>query len=142
MFDKTLFHLMRVVLQEHTARWTSLMPDLTKPQYAVLEALATAPEGLDQVTLGQASATTKATLTEMLGRMEARRLIVRRMDCADSRRRLIRLTHEGRDMLSIARPVADQVADGILQTLSADEREMLVQTMAKIRHGIQAKESL
>ncbi len=52
MFDKTLFHLMRVVLQEHTARWASLMPDLTKPQYAVLEALDTAPEGLDLMTLG------------------------------------------------------------------------------------------
>lgn len=140
MFDKTLFHLMRVVLQEHTARWTALMPDLTKPQYAVLEALATSPQGLDQATLGQASATTKATLTEMLGRMEARRLIIRRTDSADSRRRLIRIAKEGRDMLTIARPVADQVADEILRQLSADERENLVQTMAKIRHGIQAKE--
>ncbi|NDL61653.1 winged helix DNA-binding protein [Enterobacteriales bacterium SAP-6] len=141
MFDKTLFHLMRVVLQEHTARWGALMPDLTKPQYAVLEALATSPEGLDQATLGQASATTKATLAEMLGRMEARQLIVRRTDATDSRRRLIRLTEQGRDILSIARPVAEQVSNSILQTLSTDEREALVQTLAKMRHGIHAKDT-
>ncbi|WP_413738382.1 MarR family winged helix-turn-helix transcriptional regulator [Sodalis sp. RH21] len=141
MFDKTLFHLMRVVLQEHTARWTLLMPELTKPQYAVLEALATSPEGLDQATLGQASATTKATLAEMLGRMETRQLIVRRPDATDSRRRLIRLTRQGRDMLNLARPVAEQVSDSLLQTLSADEREALVQILAKMRRGIHAKDT-
>ncbi len=141
MFDKTLFHLMRVVLQEHTARWSLLMPELTKPQYAVLEALATSPEGLDQATLGQASATTKATLAEMLGRMETRQLIVRRPDAADSRRRLIRLTRQGRDMLNLARPVAEQVSDSLLQTLSADEREALVQILAKMRRGIHAEDS-
>ncbi|TCL03280.1 MULTISPECIES: MarR family winged helix-turn-helix transcriptional regulator [Sodalis] len=139
MFDKTLFHLMRVVLQEHTARWTSLMPDLTKPQYAVLEALALSPDGLDQATLGQASATTKATLAEMLGRMEARQLIARRADPADSRRRLVQLTEEGRAMLAIARPVAERVSNSLLQTLSAEEREALVQVMAKMRRGIESK---
>ncbi|WP_413730574.1 MarR family winged helix-turn-helix transcriptional regulator [Sodalis sp. RH22] len=141
MFDKTLFHLMRVVLQEHTARWTLLMPELTKPQYAVLEALATSPEGLDQAALGQASATTKATLAEMLGRMETRQLIVRHPDAADSRRRLIRLTKQGRTMLNLARPVAEQVSDSLLQTLSPEEREALVQILAKMRRSIHAKDT-
>ncbi len=47
------------------------LPDLTKPQYAVMRSVAEQP-GIEQVVLIEAAVSTKATLAEMLSRMEAR----------------------------------------------------------------------
>ncbi len=156
MFEKTLFHQMRVVLQEHTARWSAEMPDLTKPQYAVLEALGLVEEDLhkglnaagatrepsgstpvaelDQATLSEASASTRATLTEMLARMEKRGLIARRTDAEDSRRRLVRLTDKGRETLKAARIVADRVNCALLSPLSEAEHATLLTLLNRL-HG-------
>lgn len=57
--------------QQHTARWQQALPDLTKPQYAVMRSVAEHP-GIEQVALIEAAVSTKATLAEMLSRMEAR----------------------------------------------------------------------
>ncbi|MCT8266461.1 MarR family transcriptional regulator [Afifella sp. JA880] len=134
MFDNTVFHVMRVVLQEHSSRWAAKVPDLTKPQYAVLEALDIAGE-MDQAALGAASATTKATLTEMLGRMEQRGLIARQIDPADTRRRVVQLTEAGRDRLGAARPVAAAVTESMLQCLTVEERGQLTAMLADIRRA-------
>jgi hypothetical protein len=42
--DESVFHVMRQALQEHAARWQSAAPGLTKPQFAVLVALAEVDE--------------------------------------------------------------------------------------------------
>ncbi len=34
------FHLLRQLFQQHTARWQQALPDLTKPQYAVMRSVA------------------------------------------------------------------------------------------------------
>ncbi|MGQ7109755.1 hypothetical protein ACUOFC_07910, partial [Escherichia sp. TWPC-MK] len=34
------FHQLRQLFQQHTARWQHELPDLTKPQYAVMRAIA------------------------------------------------------------------------------------------------------
>ncbi|STT06028.1 marR family transcriptional regulator [Klebsiella pneumoniae] len=65
------FHLLRQLFQQHTARWQQALPDLTKPQYAVMRSVAEHP-GIEQVALIEAAVSTKATLAEMLSRMEAR----------------------------------------------------------------------
>ena len=44
----TAFHLLRQLFQQHTARWQHELPDLTKPQYAVMRAIAEHP-GIEQV---------------------------------------------------------------------------------------------
>jgi DNA-binding MarR family transcriptional regulator len=63
------FHLLRQLFQQHTARWQQALPDLTKPQYAVMRSIAEHP-GIEQVVLIEAAVSTKATLAEMLSRME------------------------------------------------------------------------
>ena len=63
------FHLLRQLFQQHTSRWQHELPDLTKPQYAVMRAIAERP-GIEQVDLTEAAVCTKATLAEMLSRME------------------------------------------------------------------------
>ena len=67
--DEAVVHLLRRVLQSHTAAWQQRVPQLTKPQYAMLDALRRRP-GIDQVTLGSLAATDKGTTTELLRRME------------------------------------------------------------------------
>ena len=61
------FHLLRQLFQQHTARWQQALPDLTKPQYAVMRSVAEQP-GIEQVVLIEAAVSTKATLAEMLNR--------------------------------------------------------------------------
>lgn len=88
------FHQLRQLFQQHTARWQHELPDLTKPQYAVMRAIADKP-GIEQVALMEAAVSTKATLAEMLARMENRGLVRREHDTADKRRRFVWLTAEG-----------------------------------------------
>lgn len=88
------FHQLRQLFQQHTARWQHELPDLTKPQYAVMRAIADKP-GIEQVALIEAAVSTKATLAEMLARMENRGLVRREHDAADKRRRFVWLTAEG-----------------------------------------------
>ena len=56
------FHQLRQLFQQHTARWQHELPDLTKPQYAVMRAIADKP-GIEQVALIEAAVSTKATAT-------------------------------------------------------------------------------
>ncbi len=37
------FHQLRQLFQQHTARWQHELPNLTKPQYAVMRAIADKP---------------------------------------------------------------------------------------------------
>ena len=48
------FHQLRQLFQQHTARWQHELPDLTKPQYAVMRAIAEHP-GIEQVALIEAA---------------------------------------------------------------------------------------
>ncbi|SQC45651.1 marR family transcriptional regulator [Klebsiella pneumoniae] len=48
------FHLLRQLFQQHTARWQQALPDLTKPQYAVMRSVAEHP-GIEQVALIEAA---------------------------------------------------------------------------------------
>lgn len=131
MFENTLFHLIRVIYQDHTARWAQRMPELTKPQYAVLEALDQSGP-LDQLSLGQASATTRATMTEMLSRMEKKGLIQRKVDEHDGRQKLVSLTEAGRSILTEARPIADAVSDSFMEHLTPEESKQLLHLMQKL----------
>lgn len=51
------FHQLRQLFQQHTARWQHELPDLTKPQYAVMRAIADKP-GIEQVALIEAAVST------------------------------------------------------------------------------------
>ncbi|MEY5440086.1 MarR family transcriptional regulator, partial [Salmonella enterica subsp. enterica serovar Corvallis] len=113
----TAFHLLRQLFQKHTARWQHALPELTKPQYAVMRAIAEQP-GIEQVTLTEAAVCTKATLAEMLSRMEKRNLVRREHDPADKRRRFVYLTAQGEALLASATPLGDSVDDEFLGRLS------------------------
>ncbi|EMD4808214.1 MarR family transcriptional regulator [Salmonella enterica] len=127
----TAFHLLRQLFQQHTARWQHKLPELTKPQYAVMRAIAEHP-CIEQVDLTEAAVSTKATLAEMLSRMEHRGLVRRENDPLDKRRRFVSLTAEGRTLLAAAIPVGDCVDDEFLGRLSDEEREQFTQLVRKM----------
>lgn len=122
------FHLMRKVFQQHTARWQQCIPDLTKPQYAVLRSIAENP-GIEQVQLTDVAISSKATLAEMLSRLESRGLLIRETDPADKRRRFITLTGEGKAVLTQSQPLGQQVDTEFLARLSPDDQQHLVRLL-------------
>lgn len=125
------FHLLRQLFQQHTARWQHELPDLTKPQYAVMSAIAERP-GIEQVNLMEAAVSTKATLAEMLSRMEKRGLVRRESDPLDKRRRFVYLTAEGETQLTAVMAVGDRVDDAFLGRLSEEEREQFTRLVRKM----------
>ncbi|MFI5783985.1 MarR family winged helix-turn-helix transcriptional regulator [Nocardia sp. NPDC051570] len=129
--DDVVFHLMRRVLQDHTAGWQTRLPELTKPQYAVLSVLSSSP-GLDQVTVGARAAIDKSTLAGLLNRLEERELITRSSDRADRRRQLLRLTTKGKATIRAATPVADEVDAAALAPLTAAEQRRLTTLLIKL----------
>jgi len=116
--------MMRRIVQEHTSRWQEAGVPVTKPQYAVLRAIDEKP-GSEQSAVGLASSTTKATLTEILGRLESTGLIQRRADDVDRRKRYVDLTPAGVDLLATARRQATRVNESFLTHLDASERQSL-----------------
>ena len=127
----TAFHLLRQLFQKHTARWQHALPELTKPQYAVMRAIAERP-GIEQVDLTEAAVSTKATLAEMLSRMESRGLVKREHDPADKRRRFVYLTPEGDALLTHVTQLRDSIDNEFLGRLSAQEREQFTYLVRKM----------
>lgn len=127
----TAFHLLRQLFQQHTSRWQHELPELTKPQYAVMRAIAEHP-GIEQIALMEAAVSTKATLAEMLSRMESRGLVTRESDPQDKRRRFVYLTGEGETLLTGAMPLGDRVDDEFLGRLIDDERKQFTQLVRKM----------
>ena len=125
------FHLLRQLFQQHTARWQQALPELTKPQYAVLRSIAEHP-GIEQVTLTEAAVSTKATLAEMLSRMERRGLVKREADPADKRRRFVFLTPDGEALLGSCTPVGNNVDEAFLGRLTAAERRQFTDLVRKM----------
>lgn len=119
------FHLLRQLLQEHTALWQKELPNLTKQQYAVLCAVYARP-GIEQIELMDAALSTKATLAELLVRMENKEYVVREEGVNDKRRRFITLTAKGEQILKSAQPLADNVDAYFLEKLPNAEQITLV----------------
>lgn len=95
-----------------------------------MRAIADKP-GIEQVALMEAAVSTKATLAEMLARMENRGLVRREHDTADKRRRFVWLTAEGEKVLAAAIPIGDSVDEEFLGRLSAEEKELFMQLGAQ-----------
>lgn len=125
------FHLLRQLFQQHTARWQHALPDLTKPQYAVMRAIAERP-GIEQVNLMEAAVSSKATLAEMLSRMETRGLVRRENDPLDKRRRFVYLTAEGEALLKVSMPLGNLVDEEFLGRLNDEERAQFALLIKKM----------
>lgn len=133
----SVFHLLRVVLQEHGARWAELLAapglsesarDLTKPRYAILRAVHAEP-GIDQGAAGAQAGSDKATVTALLDRLERQGLIRRQVDGSDRRRRRLYLTEQGVALLAEVVPILEQANAELLARLTTPERDELLRLL-------------
>jgi DNA-binding MarR family transcriptional regulator len=135
-FQTSVFHLLRLILQEHQSLWTARLAaaglsECTKPQYTLLRSALLYP-GLDQATAGAYTGTDKSTVVSLVDRLERRGLLRRADDPADRRKRRLFLTDAGKDFLAAAIPVVDQLSDELLARLGGAERESLVASLLKL----------
>lgn len=105
-----LGRLIRAAAQRYGRLWGESIPSLTMLQWLTLLALAEGDD-VDQRGLGECLRLDKATASVMLSRLSERGLVDRVEDQVDRRRRLLRLTEDGRGRLtevSAAVPAVDE----------------------------------
>ncbi len=128
-------HLIRRLNQISTGlfqdRMAALGHDLTPVQFAALATLRDRPD-VDQATLAGLIAHDRATIGGVLDRLEGKGLVARRVDPADRRARLVRLTGAGAELLATVLPHVTALQDGILAGLDPAERAQFVALAARV----------
>ncbi|MEV0083594.1 MarR family transcriptional regulator [Saccharopolyspora sp. NPDC050642] len=118
--------LARRLNQVHTRLWHEQVDrDLTGPQFTVLSLLHMHGD-LDQGALGVLAHLDKSTAAPLLDRLERRGLVETAKDDADKRRKLVRLTDDGRELAGRLAPAVIAVSDQMLSTLTDEEREQFL----------------
>lgn len=118
-------------MQAYTAQWQRHCPDITPPQYAVLLTLRERPS-ITQTHLGTLTGIDLATLTPLVRALEDRRLLTRRTDDTNRRRKILELTDEGAEVVDRVRTSVAAIDKTMLAGLSADHRHQLVTALADL----------
>jgi MarR family transcriptional regulator, temperature-dependent positive regulator of motility len=123
-------HLFRRCLQLHNTLFAAEI-EVTPPQFAALRALEEVGEA-DQATLAEIIAYDRVTIGGLVDRLESKGLISRRIGKHDRRTKQVRLTDEGRSQLKKIRARIPRINERLLSALTAAEREMLLDLLAKV----------
>ncbi|MFW3169727.1 MarR family winged helix-turn-helix transcriptional regulator [Geodermatophilus sp. CPCC 206100] len=126
-----LGRLLRGSLQRHGRLWSRHVPAVTHVQWLALSALLGGTD-IDQRTLGELISLDKASLTDMLDRLARRRLVRKLRDPADGRRRVLRVTEEGRDLLDRVAPLVREVDADYLEPLGPEQRSRFVRGLRRL----------
>lgn len=105
--------------------------DLTPRQYAVLLTVAS-NEGLSQTQLVDKTGIDRSTLADVVRRMLKKGLLQRRRTREDARAYAVRLTDEGWRLLRLVEPIAREVDNTIISTLSSEERQQFLTLLGTI----------
>lgn len=129
-------HLLRRAQQMHTAIWGAEVDGpLSSPQYAVLNALAAHPEGLDQSTVGELSSLDKSNLADIIERLVARAWVQRHRHPLDGRRRVLTITEDARQELERLAPAVRRVQARLLQPLDEADRQQFTRGARLLAYG-------
>lgn len=105
--------------------------DLTPTRFGLLFAIA-ANGPIDQITLGRLLAIDRSTVAMVTRQLGVLGLIEKAVDANDRRRRTLRITEAGRQVLATTQDRAHDVAEELLSPLSDDDRAWLLSTMDKL----------
>lgn len=131
-FAETPGHLIRRAYQAHTQLWAEVVPvDLTGSQYVILCALAVHGD-LDQASVGRLTSLDRSSVAELAGRMARRGLIQRSRDEHDGRRRVLRITERGTQLVAEATPHVRHLGQRLLAALDEAEREQFLSYLTRI----------
>lgn len=104
---------------------------VTPVQYSLLTMLKAHPDS-DQVSIAHAIGIDRATIADVLARLAARGLIMRKPGEQDKRVKLARLTVAGLDLLNAIDPAAARAHARTLGPLSDDERDHLISLLTRL----------
>ena len=110
--------------------------DLTPRQLAVLIMVAQ-HEGISQTGLVEDTGIDRATVGDIVRRMQRKGILQRRRTKEDARTYAVKLTDEGRRMLRSAEPLAKRVDERILDALPSKERERFIDALVSIVDALQ-----
>jgi len=100
-------------------------------QYSVLTALLYGGP-MDQATLGREVSLDRASITDIVRRMEQRRLLRRTTSPADNRVKICSLSAEGRRLAERMQDAVERVHDRTIDTLSAKERASFITMLQRL----------
>lgn len=112
---------------EHLRAW-----DLSIAQFDVLAQVGVA-EGMTQQELADKLLVTKGNVSQLLERLERRRLIRR---CQEGRASRLYLTDEGRELRQQVMPAQEQLISEQFDSLSADDLSRLRDILARLDHAL------
>ena len=124
-------------LVEHLARVgrrvveASELPGGLRPRHLIALGLLGQQGPANQQGLAEALSLDPSNVVGLLNELEDRGLITRRRDPADRRRHIVEISSKGEAELERSRVWLTVVEDDLLKALSADERETLLELLAK-----------
>lgn len=105
--------------------------DVTPVQYSIMTAVQAHP-GLDQARLGEEVGVDRATLANVLGRLDKRGLVRRRASPADRRLRLVDMTTAGIDMLALMEGGAERAHARTIVALTTGARDDFIRALTQL----------
>ena len=114
--------------------------DLTPRQLAILIAVAE-DEGTSQTGITGRTGIDRSTLTDLVSRLQGKRLLQRRRTKEDARMYAVILTDEGRRVLDAVEPLAKRVDERVLNALPKKQRDHFMDALASIVERLQALSS-
>ena len=105
--------------------------DVTPVQYSILTAVQANP-GLDQARLGETVGVDRATLANVVSRLEARELVQRQRSGTDKRLRLVVPTETGLALLAEMEAAARRAHERTLEALDPAERAAFMAALGRL----------
>lgn len=131
--DTQVGFVLRQAMQRHTTIFGARMgEDLTATQWAALAKLFEIG-ACSQNLLGRHTAMDAATIKGVVDRLAKRALVETRPDPDDGRRLVVALTAEGLALVERCIPVANEITDETLGPLSAEERELFLALLDRLK---------
>lgn len=131
--DTSMLHLLHrasQVADEHFAE-AQEPGRLTSRQFVVLAAVSNR-EGASQTDISEMTGIDRSTLTDLVGRLQAKGFVSRARSRHDARTYEVRLTPVGNKALSVAVPIARKVDRKLLSLLPEVRRKELARMLEKI----------
>jgi DNA-binding MarR family transcriptional regulator len=105
--------------------------DITPVQYSIMTVAAEQP-GLDQARLAYEVGVDRATLADVVARLEGKGLLQRRALNSDKRVKLVALTQQGRALHNKMRAAVQRAHDRTIEALSGEDQTRLMELLCKL----------
>ncbi|MEL6291477.1 MAG: MarR family winged helix-turn-helix transcriptional regulator [Pseudomonadota bacterium] len=131
--EEDVFQLLHRAEQRAKALFAQEARDmgLTLRQVAILEAIESGGT-IIQSEIVQRTGIDRSTVTELMGRMDARGLVTRERDSRDARAYLVTVTEQGRDQLMRAREAANRASDAFVAQLPRRDRDQFFEALRQL----------